>query len=322
MTTVSIIGSGAWGMALAINADHSRKNVMVYAHDATEYDMLKNQRKIATLPTVEVPVSLHITNDLAEAAQANIILMAVPAQTMRTAITTLVPHLNPEAYIILCSKGIELETGLLMSQVAEQLLPQHSLSVLSGPTFALEVAQRLPASAVLANPDMATSRWLASSLSNENMRIYTSTDMIGLQVTGALKNVIAIAAGIVMGYNLGENARAALISRGLQEMMRLGIALGAHADTFHGLAGVGDLLLTATSMQSRNYALGVAIGRNDDKRSTLLTEGAHTVQVITQLAKQFNIEMPICRAVRNILNRDSTIDDEIARLWSRPLKNE
>ena len=322
MTTISVIGSGAWGVAMAMNADRNHKNVKVYAYTQDEYETLHDKRKIINLPDVDVPQSLIITTDLAEVAQANIILLAVPAQAMRAAVTTLLPHIDNQSYLILCSKGIELKTGWLMSQVVESLLPHNSLSVLSGPTFASEVAQGLPSSAVLAHHDVTTSRWLASSLSNDTMRLYTSTDIIGLQIAGALKNVIAIAAGIVVGHNFGDNARAAIISRGLQEIIRYGVALGAERDTFYGLAGIGDLVLTATSLQSRNYALGVSLGRQEHKKTALLTEGAYTAQAITDQANILTIDMPICQAVCNILHHNSPIVDEIAALWARPLKHE
>lgn len=323
MTTVSVIGAGAWGAALAMVAERSQKKVTLYTHTQQEYDMLHNQRETPKLPGIKLPETIRITTDLALAAQANIILMVVPAQAMRSAVQALAKYLNPDSYLILCSKGIELDTGLLMSEVVEEILPGHSISVFSGPTFAREVATGLPTIATLASREAHISRWLASSLSNDKMRIYTSTDTIGLQIAGALKNVIAIASGISTARELGENARAALITRGLAEMTRLGLALGAQEETFQGLAGIGDLLLSATSVQSRNFSLGLAIGGNKENFEAIgLTEGAFTARAVLKLAQQVDVEMPICQAVCNILDNHNSIDAEIAALWARPLKSE
>jgi glycerol-3-phosphate dehydrogenase (NAD(P)+) len=323
MTTVSVIGAGAWGAALAMVAERSKKEVTLYTHTQQEYDMLHNQQETPKLPGIKLPGTIRITTDLALAAQANVILMVVPAQVMRTAVHALSKHLNPNSYLILCSKGIELDTGLLMSEVVEEILPSHSISVFSGPTFAREVATGLPTIATLASREAHISRWLASSLSNGKMRIYTSMDTIGLQIAGALKNVIAIASGISTARELGENARAALITRGLAEMTRLGLALGAQEETFQGLAGIGDLLLSATSVQSRNFSLGLAIGGNKENFEAIgLTEGAFTARAVLKLAQQVDVEMPICQAVCNILDNHNSIDAEIAALWARPLKSE
>ncbi len=324
MTTVSVIGAGAWGAALAMVAERSQKKVILYTHTQDEFQALSNHQDIPKMPGLKLPTDIQITNDLKTAAQANIILMAVPAQALRSAITALKPILLPDSYLVLCSKGIEIETGLLMSQVVEEILPNQSLSVFSGPTFAREVAQGQPTMATLASPEISTSRWLASSLSNDKMRLYTTTDIIGLQVAGALKNVIAIASGILTSQGLGENARAALITRGLAEMTRLGLALGGEEETFHGLGGIGDLLLSCTSEQSRNFCLGIDIGRVDETATIRnhLTEGAYTVKAVIKLAEKLEIDMPICRAVFNILENKKTIDEEVVALWSRPLKSE
>jgi glycerol-3-phosphate dehydrogenase (NAD(P)+) len=322
MTTVSIIGAGAWGVALALVAERNHKKVMLYAHLPEEYESLKKQRETSRLPGVKIPANIHVTDDIASASQANIILIVVPAQAMRSAIQKIAAAVKDDSYVVVCAKGIEVATGLLMSDVIREFLPSHPVSVLSGPTFAREVALGLPAIASLASPEMTTSRWLASSLGHDRLRLYPSTDVIGLQVAGALKNVIAIASGIVTARHLGENARAAIIVRGLAEMTRLGVALGAEEETFQGPAGIGDLLLSATSPQSRNFSLGLSIGKEGYKQEDIgLTEGAFTARAVMKLANQLGVEMPICQAVCHILDHQGEIDKEISVLWSRSIKH-
>ena len=324
MTTVGIMGAGAWGVALAMMTERSHKNVTLYAHTLEEYHALKNDRHCLRLKDIVLPGTIQVSHDIDSVAKCDVILMVVPAQTMRSALNALKPSIKSDSYLIMCSKGIELETGLFMGAVSEQILPHHSVSVFSGPTFAREVALGLPTIATLASPDLITSRWLISSLGNDTVRLYPSTDVIGLQVAGALKNVIAIAAGIATAQGLGENIRAALITRGLAEMMRLGGALGANDITFQGPAGIGDLILSATSPQSRNFSLGLKLGGRDDKddKDVGLTEGAHTAYAVLSLAHSLDIDMPICQAVCNILDNKSTIAEEITNLWARPLKND
>jgi glycerol-3-phosphate dehydrogenase (NAD(P)+) len=327
MTKVSVLGAGAWGTALAIISHSAGRKTTLWAKDSSlSQEIKKTQENKRYLAGIKIAPSIEVTSDLGRAAKADIILLAVPAQTIRFLAEQLKSLISSETYLVICAKGIEMKTGLLMNEVLREVFSKNSISVLSGPTFAKEVAQGLPTAATLANNEIASGRWLASSLSSHNFRLYPSEDITGVCISGALKNVIAIAAGIATAKNYGESARASLITRGLAEMTRLGKIKKARPETFLGLSGVGDLILSCTSTQSRNMSLGFLLGQKNISFQQLekgfLTEGAFTVEAVAKLAKSLKIDMPISKAVYNIIHKNSPIDEEIKTLLSRPIKNE
>jgi glycerol-3-phosphate dehydrogenase (NAD(P)+) len=323
MTAITVLGAGAWGTALALACHRSSNQVRLYTNDIEEYNHISAYRVSPKLPSVIIPDGISFHKSIEEALPADLILMVVPAQQVRNVSEVLKEKLIKETYVVLCSKGIELGSGLLMSEVAEGILKDHSISVLSGPSFAAEVAIGLPTAATIANRELNTARFLASTIGSTNFRLYPSQDIIGVEIGGALKNVIAIASGIAIAKGLGENTRAALITRGLAEMARLGQALGGDAETFLGLSGVGDLVLSCTSTQSRNLSFGIKLGKGEiSKDESILTEGSYTVAALMKLGHMMEIDMPICSAVYNVLYNDSSIEEEMTNLLSRPFKSE
>lgn len=323
MTSLTVIGAGAWGTALALACHRAGNQVSLYTNNPDEFTYFQAHQASPKLPTIKLPDDLKCYDRLEDVLPANVILMVVPAQQVRSVSESLNTLLINQTYIVLCSKGIELDSGLLMSEVADSILKDHSIAVLSGPTFAMEVAQDLPTAATIAHRELTTARFLASTLGSNHFRLYPSHDVVGVEVGGALKNVIALASGIALAKGMGENTRAALITRGLAEMARLGLALGAHPETFLGLSGVGDLVLTCTSTQSRNLSFGLKIGRGEITRDeSILTEGAYTVSALMKLGEMMEIDMPICQAVYNALYKNSPIEAEIESLLSRPFKSE
>jgi glycerol-3-phosphate dehydrogenase (NAD(P)+) len=276
---------------------------------------------------VPLDPALEITADLAEVAGADVIMLVTPAQHLRTACMSLAPLLRPGTPVVLCAKGIELATGCLMSEAAAAALPASPIGVLSGPTFAAEVAKGLPTAVTLAVKDQELGARIVETLGSRSFRPYLSDDVTGAQVGGAVKNVLAIACGIILGRRLGDNARAALITRGLAEISRLGLALGARPETLMGLSGLGDLTLTCTSLQSRNTSLGTALGEGRTLSEIMgerhsVAEGVPTAAALGELAARHGVEMPICHAVDAILNRGADIDKTIASLMARPFRIE
>ncbi len=328
MTTVSVLGGGAWGTALALVAARAENKTCLWMRDSNSTEQLKKDRENQkALPGIMLPEDLIITSSLKEALNADIILLAIPAQTIRNFVEQIKNDIPKNSYLVVCSKGIEIGTGLLMSEVIYEILAEISVSILSGPTFARDVAIGQPTAATLSTREIETSRWLASTLSSPNFRVYPSNDIVGVEISGALKNVIAIAAGIATARGYGDSARASLITRGLAEITRLGMAKGAHPETFLGPSGVGDIVLTCTSNQSRNMSLGIAIGHNNIVteamlKGCLLTEGVFTAKAAIELASVLEVELPICMGINKILHHQSSIDGEIVALLSRPLKTE
>ena len=279
------------------------------------------------LPGVKLDPAIRATNDLGDAAAADIVLLAAPAQHFRRTAGPLAGQLAPSTPLIICSKGIEQETLALMSEAVSSLFAANPIMVLSGPTFASDVAAGLPTAVTLAADDIDAAQQVANCLSSERFRPYSSDDVIGAQIGGAIKNVLAIGCGIADGRGFGDNARAALITRGLTELTRLCLAKGGRAETMMGLSGMGDLVLTCTGTQSRNYSLGLAIGQDRTLADVLeernsIAEGVFTASAAVALAEKLDVDMPIATAVDAILNRDADIDDVIGALLARPLKTE
>ncbi|MBI4995322.1 MAG: NAD(P)-dependent glycerol-3-phosphate dehydrogenase [Rhodocyclales bacterium] len=276
------------------------------------------------LPGITIPAGIVASNDLAAAAAgADFLLLAPPAQHMRSVTLALAPHLVPGTPVVSCSKGIERGSCALMSEVIDETLPTARLAVMSGPSFAHEIAAGLPAGVTLACTDLALAARLAQAIGSPRFRTYLSDDIVGAQLGGALKNVYGIACGIVLGRKLGSSARSTLVARSLDEMMRLGLAMGARQETFTGLSGVGDLDLCANSPSSRNMSLGIALGEGRQLQDVLaervtVQEGVHSAESVAALARSHALDMPIALAVDRILNHDADIDAAIEQLLARP----
>ncbi len=328
MKHVGIIGAGAWGTALALVASRAGRSTLIWALEPeVAADINANHRNEALLPGIELDPSIRATGDLAEAAAADIVLLTVPAQFMGGVVARLAPHLRAGAPVVICAKGIEVQTGALMSEVVASSLPRAPYAVLSGPTFADEIARGLPAAATLACTNTVLGRRIVEAIGGSFFRPYLADDPIGAQVGGAVKNTIAIGCGIVTGRRLGHSARAALITRGLAEMARLAVACGGRAETMMGLSGIGDLTLTCNAEKSRNYALGVALGGGARLADMLagrrsVVEGVYTAAAVTNLAKRLGVDVPICEAVNAILHGGADIGASIEALLARPFRRE
>jgi glycerol-3-phosphate dehydrogenase (NAD(P)+) len=326
--SVGIVGGGAWGTALAQTARLAGREVLLWALEADVVAEI-NSRHANTpfLPGVPLDPALRATATLADVAACDAVLMVVPAQHVRTIAGQLTPYLPRGKPVVMCAKGLEQSTGKLMGEVMAQALPAATQAVLSGPSFAADVARGLPAAVTIATAEETLGQQLAVALGYRNLRIYWSGDLIGVQLGGALKNVLAIAAGIVHGRGLGASAHAALVTRGFAELRRFGSALGAKPETLMGLSGLGDLLLTCGSPQSRNMSLGQALGEGKSLKSVLesrrsVAEGVYTAAAVTRVADRHGIEMPICEAVHAIVGDKVSIDAAIDALLSRPFKAE
>jgi len=314
--TVGVIGAGAWGTALALTAHRSGCKVIIWTHQ--EHHALQMRLKNVNepfLPNIPLPTNFTYTAQYEDLIDCDFYILATPAQTVRSVLENATKIIGLQKPIILTSKGIEKQTHLIMSQVAWEISPHLDISVLSGPSFAIDVAHNLPTAIVLASTSIKKAKTLGSFLTTPNFRIYTSTDMVGVQVGGALKNVIALASGIAQGLNLGDNARAALITRGLVEIKRLGIAMGGQIDTFMGLSGLGDLLLTCSSEKSRNTSLGIKLASKDSTNSeNTLAEGMPTAESIHALAKKYKTSMPICEQIYAFLKGKTSLESSIKNL--------
>ncbi len=331
--TVGIIGAGAWGTALAMSCARAGLKVVLWAREPELVEAMRTRREnVRYLPGVKLAEAIRPTGGLAEAAAVVAdeapLLLATPAQATREMLRRLRDEAGvAHGRIVLCAKGLEQARRRLLADIVREELTQAEPLVLSGPSFASEVARGLPAAVTLAAEDIDTARNLARLLSHPAFRIYSSDDMVGVQLGGALKNVLAIACGIVEGKGLGDSARAALLTRAFAEMVRFGRALGARPETLTGLSGLGDLMLTATSAQSRNYSLGLELGRGRPLADILgeritVAEGVFTAQVVVELARERDIDMPISESVYRIVSGESDPDAEMTRLLSRPLKDE
>ncbi|VBB69543.1 Glycerol-3-phosphate dehydrogenase [NAD(P)+] [invertebrate metagenome] len=331
MNQIGVVGAGAWGTALALTTYRAGKHVMLWVHSPTTEAMLVANHESPYLPGVRLPLdkrTLYPTTDPAAVARTcDAILLAVPAQYLRAVCTQFAPHWRSGIPVIICAKGIERYTNALMHEIIGETLPAATIAVLSGPSFAAEVARGLPTALTLACQDLGLGRALIRTLGTSALRLYLSHDVLGAEIGGAVKNVLAIGCGIVEGRALGENARAALTTRGLAEIVRLAVAVGAQAETLMGLSGLGDLILTANSIQSRNFSLGVALGQGASLTEILVsrrsvTEGVYSAAAVVERAKILAVEMPICWAVRSVLNQDEPIDRVIHSLLTRPFRTE
>jgi glycerol-3-phosphate dehydrogenase (NAD(P)+) len=320
MSKIAVIGTGAWGTALAMQAVRAGCCVALVARDATSAATIEANRESPRLPGYRLPKEVSVREGIP--GDADLVLWVAPTQYLRSSLLRLQPAQDP---IVVCAKGVEATTHLLPLEVVSDVLPGRRLAVLTGPNFAHEVAKGLPAAAVVASIDAGLREQVLVALGMPTFRLYGNDDPVGAQLGGAAKNVIAIAAGAVMGAGLGENARAALVTRGLSELRRLAVALGGRAETVMGLSGLGDLLLTCTGPSSRNFSLGYALGQGENlsdilARRSAVTEGVSTAMAL--VARASGVELPICRAVAELLADAKTLDEAITQLLSRPPRDE
>ena len=320
--TVAVIGAGAWGTALAGVAARAGRDVILYARNAENAAQMKLAHANPRLPGLRLDQNIEITNRIAAAASAHIILIATPAQNLREAALALAPYLKKATPVIATAKGIERGTHKFMTEVIAEAIPEATPAILSGPSFAADVARGLPTAVTLAARDEAVASALVQALGSSTFRPYHTTDVRGVEIGGAAKNVLAIADGIVIGRKLGASALAALTTRGFSELARLGRACGARGETLAGLSGLGDLILTCSSPQSRNLALGIALGRGEPPPPGKLAEGQFTAPVLAELAASQGVDMPVSNAVAAILGGKVTIDAAIEGLLTRPFKAE
>ena len=322
LNSVAVIGAGAWGTALAGVAARAGRDVTLYARSSMSAAQMKATRENPKLPGVQLSSAIAVTNDIGLAASADILLLTTPAQSLRDAVTALAPHIGKAKPVIACAKGIERGSHQFMTEVIAEAAPAAIPAILSGPSFADDVARGLPTAVTLAAKDEELAGRLVQALGSSTFRPYHTSDVRGVEIGGAAKNVLAIAAGIVVGRKLGASAQAALTTRGFSELARLGRACGARAETLVGLSGLGDLILTCSSPQSRNFALGVALGRGEPRPHEKLAEGEFTAPVLIELAASQNVDMPVSKAVAAILGGTVTIDAAIEGLLTRPFKAE
>ncbi len=328
--SIAVLGAGSWGTALAIQFARAGSATHLWARDARHVEAMALERRNARyLPAARFPDNLEISADLAGAIRGSRdLLIAVPSQSFRSLLLSLRPLLEPGQRVAWATKGFEFASGKLPHQVAEEVLGASvPVAVLSGPTFAKEVGAGLPTAMTIASADAAFAAELAQELSSLNFRAYTSNDIVGVEVGGAVKNVLAIGAGISDGIGFGANTRIALICRGLAEMTRLGVALGAQFETFMGLAGLGDLVLTSTDDQSRNRRFGLALARGKTPGQAIaeigqVVEGAEAARAVHQVAGRLNVEMPICTAIYRIVHEGLPIRAAVDALMSREVRAE
>lgn len=326
---IAVIGAGAFGTALANTfANSTKAKIVLLGRDPDTCGQIHKTRKNQRyLPDITLLENLMVTSNPEMISAADIILLAVPAQTQRIVCTQLRSHFKPTAQLVICAKGLDRQTDDLLSKTVASATANHPLAVLSGPGFAIDLASGLPTAMTIAAGTLPIAEQVAMTLSGPALRLYASSDIVGVQLGGALKNVMAIAAGMVNGAGLGQSAAAALIARGLAELTRLAVAMGARADTLAGLSGLGDLVLTATSDQSRNFRFGQSLGNGVSARDLIsntgyLVEGAFTAEVAARIARSKNVEMPITQEVAAIVDGSSSVMDALNSLMTRPLKSE
>ena len=326
---ITVIGAGSWGTALAIQLARESHPTQLWGRNRDQLDAMRRARRNQRyLPDAQFPDTLQVASDLRQAlAGARDALIAVPSHAFRATLVGIKPHLDPATRVAWATKGFEIATGLLPHQVALQVLGTRSAAVLSGPTFAKEVGAGLPTAMTIASHDASFAKELALRLSGPSFRAYTQNDIMGVEVGGAVKNVIAIGSGIADGMGFGANTRVALITRGLAEMMRLGVKLGALRDTFMGLAGLGDLVLTCTDDQSRNRRFGMALGRGQslsEAQSGIhqVVEGLTAARAVHEVAQRMGVDMPICQEIYRVMHEGKPVRAAVQALMGREVRAE
>jgi glycerol-3-phosphate dehydrogenase (NAD(P)+) len=323
---IAVLGAGAWGTALALTALAAERDVTLWVREEDVLAGIAARHQNRFLPGVTLPETLKATGDLTGAANAEVLLLAVPAQLLHGFVTKLAPHLKPGTVLVICAKGIEKDSGRLVNETVAAAAPSATIAILSGPSFARDVALGLPTAVTIAAKTDISAR-LQASLGTPVFRPYASDDVLGVALGGAAKNVYAIACGVVEGLGLGENARAALLARSFAELARLGEALGARRETLMGLSGLGDLVLTATSKSSRNFSFGVALGQGKSVAELRapghpLAEGVDTAPALVRRANAEGVELPIAEAMADLIDGTLPLGEAVTRLMSRRLKAE
>lgn len=329
MKRVTVIGSGSWGTALAVMLAENGHEVVIWSRrqDAVE-ELLQERKNEKYLPGVTIPESIQATTDHKAAVQgAEIIILAVPSRAVCNTVRDFAPYLKTWQILVNVAKGLEQGTLLRLSEVIQREAPQCEVCVLSGPSHAEEVARKVPTACLIACENEAAAKLVQQEFANPRFRLYTNTDMIGVEIGAALKNVMALAAGMSDGLGFGDNTKAALMTRGMAEMKRLGMAMGGKADTFAGLSGIGDLIVTCTSMHSRNRRAGILLGQGKSLQETLdevqmVVEGVNTVQAACQLAEKYHVSMPITEIMSKVLFADKNVEDAVLELMTRDYKAE
>jgi glycerol-3-phosphate dehydrogenase (NAD(P)+) len=322
---IAVLGGGAWGTALALTCARAGREVMLWEHEPDNIASLEQKRESRFLPGVRLDDKIKVTRDLGETARSDAILVVVPAQAVRAVITSLAKSSVERIPLIVCAKGIEHGTHKFMSEIVVECAPKAVPAILSGPSFAADVARGLPTAVTIGASNSAIAQALAQAMNSGTFRPYHSTDVRGVELGGATKNVLAIAAGIVTGRGLGASASAALTTRGFAELVRFGKAFGARTETMMGLSGLGDLILTCSAEQSRNFSCGVALGKGEKAETAAhgkLAEGIFTAPVLLEMARKRNVEMPISAAVAAVLSGKTGVDKAIESLLTRPIKSE
>jgi glycerol-3-phosphate dehydrogenase (NAD(P)+) len=322
---IAVLGGGAWGTALALTCVRAGRQVMLWEYEPGNAESLEQKRESRFLPGVRIDNAIKVTRDLGETTNSDAILVVVPAQAMRSVIVSLAQSIAKQTPLIACAKGIEHGTRKFMTEIIAECAPTATPAILSGPSFAADVAHGLPTAVTIAATSAKTALDLAHALNAGTFRPYHSTDVRGVELGGATKNVLAIAAGIVTGKGLGASASAALTTRGFAELVRFGAAHGAKTETMMGLSGLGDLILTCGTTQSRNFSCGVALGKGEKSDTAAhgkLAEGIFTAPVLLEMAREKDVEMPISAAVAAVVSGKISVDEAIDSLLTRPLKSE
>ena len=328
MAKISVIGSGGWGTAIAVMLSKNGHNVTLWSFFEEESANLKKDRENKKfLPGIILDDSISLTSDIMDCANSDIYVMASPSHAVRNTSKILAKAIKDGEIIVNIAKGIEEETYMTMSEVIKSEIPRCKLAVMSGPSHAEEVSRGIPTTNTIASEDMRVAEYVQDLFMNQNFRIYTNTDIKGVELGGSLKNVIALCCGILDGMGLGDNTKAALMTRGLVEMKRLGVALDAQMDTFNGLSGIGDLIVTCTSLHSRNRRAGILIGQgktlNEAQEEVgMVVEGVKTCKAAKELADKMNVEMPIITEAYNVLFKNEDVNEALANLMGRLKKNE
>ncbi|HEX2654089.1 MAG TPA: NAD(P)H-dependent glycerol-3-phosphate dehydrogenase [Xanthobacteraceae bacterium] len=327
---IAVLGAGAWGTALANTSARAGRDVVLWGRDPNVLATMTKDRVSPRLPGIQLDDHVAIASTLGEAAQSDAMLIVVPAQSLNDVATLLAPVLRDGTPVIACAKGIERGTGRFMTEIIAQALPNAVPAILSGPSFASDVARGLPTAVTLATADETLAAELTHALGSATFRPYHSTDVRGVEIGGAAKNVFAIAAGIVSGRKLGASAASALTTRGFAELVRLGKSFGAKSETLTGLSGLGDLILSCSSRQSRNFSLGIALGEGQAHADVLaqaggdgkLAEGAFTASVLVEIAQKHGVDMPIATAISHVLDGSLSVGEAIESLLTRPFRAE
>ncbi|MCV6636628.1 NAD(P)H-dependent glycerol-3-phosphate dehydrogenase [Candidatus Albibeggiatoa sp. nov. NOAA] len=326
---ILVLGAGSWGTALALVLARNGHSIWLWSHEQPHVDQMRAERQNNQfLPDYPFPDNIELVDDLACATKTQQILIVVPSHAFHATLSRIQPYLQPNTQICWATKGFEYKTGLLLHEVAHNVLGQQAFSVLSGPSFAKEVAKQLPTAVTIASDIQENAQFWVNAFHDPYFRPYLSSDLIGVQIGGAVKNVMAIAAGIADGLGFGANTRAALITRGSAEMLRLGIAMGGQAETFMGLAGMGDLVLTCTDNQSRNRRFGFALAQSQKTHDEILAEigqvveGIHAAREVSHLAQKYQVDMPIVDHVQQVLTQQITPKQAVQSLLSREVTTE